>query len=52
MNFIESISNYVLENLTAKDLPKIGEIALLENIESESILILAGMNGDYCLNHH
>jgi hypothetical protein len=44
MNFIERISNYVLGNLTTKDLPKIGEIALLENLESESIFILAGMN--------
>ena len=44
MNFIESISNYVLENISTKDLPKIGVIALIENYESESICILAGMN--------
>ena len=44
MNFIESISNFILENLSTKDLPKIGIIALNENIESESIYILAGMN--------
>lgn len=44
MNFIESISNYVLENFTVKDLPMIGMIALTENIQSESIYILAGMN--------
>lgn len=34
MNFIESISNYVLENLAVKDLPKISIIALSENIKS------------------
>ncbi|MBL7704205.1 MAG: hypothetical protein JNM21_01545 [Taibaiella sp.] len=45
MNFIESLSNYVLENLTTKDLPKIGEIALSEQLESESACILAGMIG-------
>ena len=44
MNFIESISNYVLENITTKDLPKVGIIALNESLESESIYILAGMN--------
>ena len=44
MNFFESISNFILENLTTKDLPKIAMIALNENIESESIYILAGMN--------
>ena len=44
MNFIESISNFILENLSTKDLPKIGIIALNENIESESIYILAGMD--------
>ena len=44
MNFIESISNFVLENITTKDLPKIGIIALNESLESESIYILAGMN--------
>lgn len=48
MNFIESIANYVLANLTTKDLPKIAEIALSEQIESESVCILAGMNeGDH-----
>lgn len=44
MNFIESISNYVLENISTKDLPKICEIAITEKLESESIYILAGMN--------
>ena len=44
MNFTESISNYILENLTTKDLPKIGIIALNENLESVSIYILAGMS--------
>jgi hypothetical protein len=44
MNFIESISNYILENITTKDLPKVGIIALNESLESESIYILAGMN--------
>ncbi|WP_413533779.1 hypothetical protein [Empedobacter brevis] len=44
MNFIESVSNYVLENLAVKDLPKISIIALSENIKSESIYILAGMS--------
>lgn len=43
MNFIESLSNYVLEHLMTKDLPKIGEIVLLEQLESESTCILAGM---------
>ncbi len=48
MDFMESLSNYVLENITTKDLPKIAEIALSEQIESESIYILAGMNeGDH-----
>lgn len=45
MNFIESLSNYVLENVTTKGLPKIGEIALSEQLESESTCILAGMTG-------
>lgn len=44
MNFSESISNYILENLTTKDLPKIGVIALTENLQSDSLYILAGMN--------
>lgn len=44
MNFIESVSNYILENLAVKDLPKISIIALSENIKSESIYILAGMS--------
>ncbi len=44
MNFIEHISTYILGNLTIKDLPEIGLIALNENMESESIYILAGMN--------
>lgn len=43
MNFIESISNYVLENYSIRDIPKIAEIAINENLESESIYILAGM---------
>ena len=44
MNFIESISNYVLENYSVKELPNIAMKALNENIESESIYILAGMD--------
>ncbi len=44
MNFIESISNYILENITIEDLPNIGLIALSENISCDSIMILAGMN--------
>ncbi len=44
MNFIQSISNFILENLSTKDLPKVGIIALNEHIESESIYILSGMN--------
>jgi len=44
MNFKESISNYVLQNYSTKDLPNIAEKALMENIESESICILAGMS--------
>ena len=44
MNFIETISNYVLENYSVKELPNIAMKALNENIESESIYILAGMD--------
>lgn len=44
MDFKESISNYILQNYSTKDLPKIAEKALMENMESESICILAGMS--------
>ena len=44
MNFKESICNYILENYSIKDLPKIAEIAMMENLESESLFILAGMS--------
>lgn len=44
MNFKESISNYILENYSIRDLPKIAEIAMMENLESESLFILAGMS--------
>lgn len=44
MNFKESIANYFLGNVSVKQLPSIALIGLLENIESESLVILAGMN--------
>jgi hypothetical protein len=44
MNFIESISNYVLENCSIGDLPKIAETAINENLESESTFILCKFN--------
>ncbi len=44
MNFTESISNYVLENYSIEDLPKIAGIAIEENLSSEAIYILAKMS--------
>jgi hypothetical protein len=44
MNFIEKIANYCLVNFTTKDFPDIAITALQEGIESESIIILAGMS--------
>ncbi|MBK8242570.1 MAG: hypothetical protein IPK88_04025 [Saprospiraceae bacterium] len=44
MNFKEKISNYILGNISNSQLPEIGLIGLKENLESESLVILAGMN--------
>jgi hypothetical protein len=43
MNFQEKLANYVLGNLTRSYFPDIALTALNEGIESESLLILAGM---------
>jgi hypothetical protein len=43
MKFIENIANYVLENVSTRYFPEMAMKALEENIESESIIILAGM---------
>jgi hypothetical protein len=44
MNFIEKLANYNLGNYSWKDLPGIALTALEENIESDSMTILAGMS--------
>lgn len=44
LKFKEKISNYVLENISVSQLPQIGLIGLEEDLESESLNILAGMN--------
>lgn len=44
MNFNESISNYVLENYSISDLPKIARIAIDENLSSEAIHSLAKLS--------
>ena len=44
MNFIEKIANYRLGNISRSQFPDIAMTALNENIESDSILILAGMS--------
>ncbi|MFK7809893.1 MAG: hypothetical protein AB8F74_18960 [Saprospiraceae bacterium] len=46
MNFKEKISNFILGNISISQLPEIGLIGLKENLESESLIILAGMSGD------
>lgn len=44
MNFQEKLANYVLGNLTGSYFPDIALTALSQGIESESLLILAGMS--------
>ncbi|MFK7973086.1 MAG: hypothetical protein AB8F95_22135 [Bacteroidia bacterium] len=44
MNFKEKISDYVLGNISISQLPQVGELGLQENLNSESLQILAGMN--------
>jgi hypothetical protein len=44
MNFQEKIANYVLGNLTRRHFPDIALTALNHGVESESLLILAGMS--------
>lgn len=44
MNFIEKISNYRLGNFSRKHLPDIALTGLNENIETDSLIILAGMS--------
>ena len=44
MNFKEIVANYVLGNMSKSQLTQIGLIGLEENLESESLVILAGMN--------
>lgn len=43
MNFQEKLANYILGNLTRNYFPDIALAALNQGIESESLLILAGM---------
>lgn len=44
MRFKEKISNYILGNDSKSQLPEIGLLGLKENLESESLTILAEMN--------
>ena len=44
MNFRQQISNYVLGNLTTSDLPKTALIGLENGLDSDSLVILAGLN--------
>lgn len=43
MNFNQQIAKYVTGNLTTSQLPEIGLLGLQEGLETESILILAGL---------
>lgn len=44
MNFKQQISNYVLGNLTTSNLPKVAFWGLQNGLDSESLVILAGLN--------
>ena len=44
MNFIEKIANYRLGNFSRNHLPDIALTGLNENIETDSLIILAGMS--------
>ena len=44
MNFKQQLANYILGNLNTSDLPKIGLIGLQSGLESESLIILAGLS--------
>lgn len=46
MNFNELLADYYLGNKTIGQLPEIALIGIQEGIESESLLILAGMNSN------
>jgi hypothetical protein len=43
VNFRQQISNYILGNLTTSDLPKVALIGLEDGLDSESLIILAGL---------
>jgi hypothetical protein len=44
MTFNQKLANYVLGNYTSTDLPQIAMTGIEENLESESLLILAGFS--------
>jgi len=44
MNFKQLISSYILGNLTTSALPKIGLTGLMSGLDSESLVILAGLS--------
>jgi hypothetical protein len=44
MNFKQQLSNYILGNLETSDLPKVGIVGLESGLDSESLIILAGLS--------
>lgn len=44
MNFKQQLSNYILGNLTTSNLPKVGLAGLESGLDSESLVILAGLS--------
>ena len=44
MNFKQQLSSYILGNLAISDLPKIGLLGLESGLDSESLVILAGLS--------